>query len=76
VTAQNVRGEIIVLKIVRSHAGRPGPRLHGCTVEEYVYFHHAALARCCAFNLSAVQSLRGSWPHQPAPCRPYAADGC
>ena len=28
------------------------------------------------FNSSAAQSLRGSRPHRPAPCRPYLADGC
>ena len=59
------------------HAAPRAPRRsHGCTVEEYFYFHRAALARCCAFDSSAAQSLRGSRLHQPPPCRPYAADGC
>jgi hypothetical protein len=34
-------------------------------VEEYFYFHRAALARCCAFDSSAAQSLRGTQPTSP-----------
>ena len=53
------------------YAAWRAPRSYGCTVEEYFYFHRAALARCCAFNSSTAQSLRGSRLHQPPPCRPY-----
>ena len=52
------------------------PLSQRCTVEENFHFHRAAAARCCDFNSSAAQSLRGRRPHQPPPCRPYAADGC
>jgi hypothetical protein len=61
---------VSVARCFNTHAA---PRLHGR--------NHVLLLSCssCAvldFNSSAAQSLRGSRPHRPAPCRPYAADGC
>ena len=61
------------VSVARSFNTHAAPRLHG---GNHVLLLPRSSCEVLDVNSSAAQSLRGSRPHRPAPCRPYAAEGC